>query len=200
MTGFADVQFPPDISYGSSGGPEYTTDIVISSSGHEQRNVNWSQARLRYNVAKGVKTASQLSNLIAFFRARKGRAYGFRFKDWSDFRAVGEVLGTGDGSTTEFQLVKRYVSGGVQETRSITKPVAGTVSVYKNAVLQNSGVSVNMNTGVVTFTTAPANGQSITANFEFDVPVRFDTDRLAATMDSYGTHSWEDIPLVEIRM
>lgn len=200
MTGFAEVQFPPDISYGSSGGPEYTTDIVVSVSGHEQRNVNWAQARLRYNVGKGVKTAAQLAGLIAFFRARKGRAYGFRFKDWSDYKAEGEVLGTGNGSATQFQLVKRYISGSVQETRSITKPVSGTVNLYRNGVLQSSGVSVNYTTGVVTFSTAPASGHAITADFEFDVPVRFDTDRLAATMDSYGTHSWVDIPLVEIRV
>lgn len=200
MTGFAEVQFPPDISYGSSGGPEYTTDIVISTSGHEQRNVNWSQARLRYNVAKGVKTKDQLSALIAFFRARKGRAFGFRFKDWSDYAASNEVIGTGNGTQTQFQLVKRYISGGVQETRLISKPVAGTVNVYRNSVLQTSGVSVNHATGVVTFSSAPAFGSTITASFEFDVPVRFDTDRLAATMDSVATHSWDDIPLIEVRV
>lgn len=200
MTGFAEVQFPPDISYGSSGGPEYTTDLVITASGHEQRNVNWAQARLRYNVAKGVKNAAQLASLIAFFRARKGRAYGFRFKDWSDFKATGEVLGTGNGVQTQFQLVKRYLSGGVQETRTISKPVAGSVQVFKNAVLQVSGVSVNHDTGLVSLTPAPLNGVVVTADFEFDVPVRFDTDRLEATLDSYGTHSWNDIPLVEVRV
>ncbi len=200
MTGIAEVQFPPDISYGSSGGPEYTTDIVISTSGHEQRNINWSQARLRYNVAKGVKTKDQLAALIAFFRARKGRAYGFRFKDWSDFSATQEVIGTGNGVQTQFQLVKRYVSGATQETRVIGKPVAGSVSMYKNAVLQTSGVSVNSTTGIVTFSTPPANAVTITASFEFDVPVRFDTDRLVATMDSFATHSWDDIPLVEVRV
>ena len=199
MTGFAEVQFPPDISYGSSGGPEYATDIVSSLSGHEQRNIQWSQARLRYNVGKGVKTAAQLAALIAFFRARKGRAYGFRFKDWSDFRASGEIIGTGNGVQLQFQLAKRYISGGVQETRAIRKPVSGTVQVYKNAVLQTTGISVDHATGMVTFTTAPASGATVSSNFEFDVPVRFDTDRLAATMDSYGTHSWVDIPLVEVR-
>ena len=199
MTGFAEVQFPPDISYGSSGGPEYMTDLVISTAGHEQRNVNWSQARLRYNVAKGVKSREQLASLVAFFRARKGRAYGFRFKDWTDFAATGETLGTGDGTRTQFSLVKRYLSGGVQETRSISKPVAGTVRVYKNAVLQTSGFNVDHASGVVTFTAAPAPSVIVAADFEFDVPVRFDTDRLEASMDSYGTHSWGDIPLVEVR-
>lgn len=198
--GFAEVQFPPDISYGSSGGPEYATDIVISVSGHEQRNVTWSQARARYNIAKGVKTKEQLEALIAFFRARKGKAYGFRFKDWTDYAANGAPIGTGDGATTVFQLSKRYTSGSSYETRAISKPVSGSVHVYKNGVLQTSGVSVDAATGAVTFSVAPANGVAITADFEFDVPVRFDTDRLAATLDSYGTHSWADIPLVEVRV
>lgn len=197
---FVEVQFPADIAYGSSGGPEYATDIVASQSGYEQRNVNWEQARARYNVAHGVKTKAQLDALIAFFRARKGRAHGFRFKDWTDYQATTEALGTGDGVTTQFQLVKRYVSGAVTELRTITKPVSGTVQIYKNAVLQSSGVSVNTTTGIVTFTVAPTIGQAITATYQFDVPVRFDTDKLSASLDAYGIHSWLDIPLVEVRV
>lgn len=197
---FIEVQFPADISYGSSGGPEYATDIVASQSGYEQRNVNWEQARARYNVAHGVKTKSQLDALIAFFRARKGRAHGFRFKDWTDYQASAVTIGTGDGTTTQFQLLKTYVSGSVTETRIIKKPVSGTVQIYKNAVLQSSGVSVDMATGIVTFTGAPAEEQAITASFQFDVPVRFDTDRLSASLDAYGIHSWLDISLVEVRV
>lgn len=197
---FVEVQFPADISYGSSGGPEYATDIVASSSGYEQRNVHWEQARARYNVAHGVKTKAQLDALIAFFRARKGRAIGFRFKDWTDFQATNEVLGTGDGARTQFQLIRQYVSGSGAETRRITKPVSGTVQIYKNAVLQTTGVTVDMATGVVTFAAAPLSGQVVTASFQFDVPVRFDTDKLSATLDAYGVHSWLDIPLVEVRI
>lgn len=197
---FVEVQFPPDISYGSSGGPEYATDIVTSQSGYEQRNVNWEQARARFNVAHGVKTKAQLDTLIAFFRARKGRAYGFRFKDWTDYQAAQVVIGTGDGERTQFPLVKPYSSGAITEVRSISKPVAGTVQVYKNGVLQTSGVSVNTVTGVVTFAVAPAVAASVTASFEFDVPVRFDTDRLSARLEAYGIHSWLDIPLVEVRV
>ncbi len=196
---FIEVQFPTDISYGSSGGPEYATDVVASSSGYEQRNVNWDQARAKYNVAHGVKTKAQLDALIAFFRARKGRAHGFRFKDWTDYQAT-ETLGIGDGTRTQFQLIKSYVSGAVTETRTIKKPVAGTVQVFKNAVLQSSGVSVDTTMGMVTFTVAPTVGQVITASFQFDVPVRFDTDRLSASLDAYGIHSWLDIPLVEVRV
>lgn len=197
--GFAEVQFPPDISYGSGGGPEYATDIVISQNGHEQRNVHWSEARARYNVAHGVKTQAQLEALIAFFRARKGRAFGFRFKDWTDYRGASQRLGEGDGVRKDFQLLKHYTSGAVVEQRVIRKPVSGTVRIYKNAVLQSSGVAVALDTGHVSFTAAPAAGVSVTADFEFDVPVRFDTDRLSATLEAYGIHSWLDIPLIEVR-
>ncbi len=196
---FVEVQFPNDISYGSSGGPEYATDIVASVSGYEQRNINWEQARARFNVAHGVKTKAQLDALIAFFRARKGRAHGFRFKDWTDYQATNETLGTGNGTQTQFQLVKRYASGSVTELRTIVKPVAGTVQIYKSGVLQTSGLSVDTTTGVVTFTAAPTIGQVVTANFQFDVPVRFDTDKLSASLDAYGVHSWQDIALIEVR-
>lgn len=198
--GFEEVRFPADISYGSSGGPEYSTDVVATFSGHEQRNVNWQQARARYNVAHGVKTQAQLNQLLAFFRARKGRAYGFRFKDWSDYRAQNMQLGLADGVKTAFSLVKTYASGSVEEVRRIHKPVAGTVAVYVDSVLQSSGVTVDVASGVVHFDVPPADEAMISADFDFDVPVRFDTDRLSVRLDDYGVYSWADIPLVEIRM
>lgn len=198
MTDFAEVQFPSDISYGATGGPTYSTDVVTTYSGREQRNANWSQARARYNVASGVKTETQWQALIAFFRARRGKAVGFRFKDWSDFKGVNEPIGTGNGSATQFQLVKLYTSGSVAVSRTITKPVAGTVKIYVNSVLQ-SGVTVNTTTGVVTLSSAPANGTAITADYEFDVPVRFDTDELQLSLENYGAGSWSNIPLIEIR-
>lgn len=196
---FIETRFPTDIAYGSAGGPEYSTDIIVTQGGYEQRNINWSQARAKYNVAHGVKSQSQLDALIAFFRARKGKADGFRFKDWTDYTAQGTLIGTGNGVLTQFQLRKTYASGSVNELRTIAKPVAGTVKIYVNGVLQNSGVSVNTTTGIVTFSTAPEAATTITADFEFDVPVRFDTDRLSASLDTYGSHSINDIPLVEIR-
>lgn len=198
---FTEVRFPTDIAYGSSGGPEYSTDIVITHGGYEQRNANWAQARARYNVAHGVKSQAQLDALIAFFRARKGRADGFRFKDWSDYQATGQLIGTGDGAETEFQLVKSYESGSVTETRTITKPVAGTVGIYFDEVLVDGGdYSVDAASGLVTFVSPPDEDVAITADFEFDVPVRFDTDRLSASLDDYGSQSWGNIPLVEVRV
>ena len=173
---------------------------MITQGGYEQRNANWSQSRARYNVAHGVKTQAQLAALIAFFRARKGRADGFRFKDWSDYQATGQSIGTGNAVTTAFQLVKTYVSGSVTESRTITKPVSGTVAIYLGGVLQSSGYSIDTSTGIVSFVSPPGNGVAVTADFEFDVPVRFDTDRLSATLDAYGASSWLDIPLIEVRV
>ena len=174
--------------------------MVVTGAGHEQRNVNWAEARGRWDVASGLKNQQQLDELIAFFRGRKGRAYGFRFKDWTDYKATGQLLGTGDGAQNQFQLVKRYPSGIVIEVRTIAKPVAGTVRIYKDGVEQLSGWLVNVTTGLITFTTAPAAGVDITADFEFDVPVRFDTDHMAVTIESYRLHRWQPIPILELRM
>ncbi len=197
---FHSVRFPDDISYGSRGGPAYSTDVVMAISGHEQRNSNWAQARARYNVAHGVKNQEQLDALIAFFRARKGRAHGFRFKDWTDYSMTAEVIGTGDGATTEFQLTKSYESGGEYDVRDITKPVSGTVNIYVNGIEQLSGWTMDYTTGIVTFSSAPAAELIIAADAEFDVPVRFDTDQLSASLDAYGLRSWSDITLIEIRV
>ena len=199
MTGFHEVRFPDNIAYGATGGPEFATTVVVTGAGHEQRNVNWAEARGRWDAGSGLKNQQQLDELIAFFRARKGKAYGFRFKDWTDYKATVQLLGTGDGTQTQFQLVRRYPSGSVTEIRSVSKPVAGTVHLYKDAVEQLSGWSVNL-TGLITFTTAPAAGVEITADVEFDVPVRFDTDHMAVTIETFRLRRWQQIPIVELRV
>jgi uncharacterized protein (TIGR02217 family) len=199
MTAFHEVRFPDNIAYGATGGPEFATTVVVTGAGHEQRNVNWAEARGRWDVGSGLKNQQQLDELIAFFRARKGKAYGFRFKDWTDYKATGQLLGTGDGVQTQFQLVKRYPSGGVIEVRTVSKPVAGSVRIYKGGVEQLSGWSVDATAGIVTFGTAPALGVEVTADFEFDVPVRFDTDHMAVTIETFRLHRWQQIPIVELR-
>lgn len=200
MPDFEEIQFPADISYGATGGPLFSTDIVSSFSGHEQRNSNWQQARARYNIGSGIKTETQWQALIAFFRARRGKAIGFRYKDWSDFEGINEQLGVGDDVTVNFQLVKIYASGSVAVSRDITKPVVGTINIYVDSILQVSGVNVDTTTGIVTFDTAPASAEVITADFEFDVPVRFDTDELQLSLDSFDAGSWKNIPLIEVRI
>lgn len=201
MFAFAETQFPPEISYGSKGGPMFSTDIVATFSGHEQRNINWSQARSRYDIGSGIKTPDQWEQIIAFFRARRGRAVGFRYKDWSDFRAINQFLGLGDNEKVAFQLVKHYKSGDVHYTRLINKPVNNNFcKIYIDSVLIIEGVNIDYTTGIVTFEAPPKQDESITADFEFDVPVRFDTDHLDLSMDSFNTGSWRNITLVEVRI
>ena len=205
---FHEVRFPDDISRGARGGPERRTQIVELASGDEERNASWANSRRRYDVAYGIRRADDLAAVVAFFEARNGRLNGFRFKDWADWKsclpsgtpaATDQGIGTGDGATTDFQLVKTYASGSQTWTRAITKPVDGTVKVAIDGVEQTSGWSVDTTTGIVSFTTAPASGAVITAGFEFDVPVRFDTDTLDVTLDIERLGSITSIPLVEIR-
>ena len=200
MTGFHEVRFPEGIARGATGGPGYDTTIVSTVAGYERRNANWAQARGRWDVGSGLKRREDLLTLIAFFRARQGRAYGFRFKDWTDFTATNVTLGSGDGANKVFQLVKRYASGGVEVVRSVTKPVIGSLMVYRDGVVVGAGVSLDSALGLVTFGTAPAPGAVISAAFEFDVPVRFDTDQMGVSLDAYDRGSWPEIPIVEIRL
>jgi len=205
---FHEVRFPDNISRGARGGPERRTQIVELASGDEGRNASWANSRRRYDAAYGVRRADDLAAIVAFFEARNGRLYGFRWKDWGDYRsclpsgtpaATDQAVGTGDGAITAFQLVKAYASGTQTWTRTITKPVSGTVIVAIGGIVQTSGWSVDIATGLVTFTAAPANGVAITAGFEFDVPVRFDTDRLDVTHDIERLGSITSIPLIEVR-
>ena len=145
---------------------------------------------------------------MAFFEARNGRLHGFRFKDWGDHKSclpsgtpspTDQSIGTGDGTTTAFQLVKHYASGSQTWTRTIAKPVAGTVRVALDGAEQIDDWSVDTTTGVVTFDIAPAAGVAVTAGFAFDVPVRFDTDVLDVTLDLERLGSITSIPLLELR-
>ena len=205
---FHEVRFPDDISRGARGGPERRTQIVELASGDEERNASWSNSRRRFDVAYGIRRADDLAAVVAFFEARNGRLHGFRFKDWGDHKSclpsgtpspTDQAIGTGDGATTAFQLAKRYASGGQTWVRTITKPVAGTVRVAFDGAEQLGGWTVDTTTGVVTFDTAPTAGVAITAGFEFDVPVRFDTDALDVTLDLERLGSITSIPLLEIR-
>jgi uncharacterized protein (TIGR02217 family) len=205
---FHEVRFPDSISRGARGGPERRTQIVELASGAEERNASWANSRRRYDVAYGIRRADDLATVVAFFEARNGRLHGFRFKDWADFKSclpsqtpgpTNQPIGTGNGAATLFQLTKRYTSGAQSRSRAITKPVAGTVTIALNGTPHASGWSVSTTTGLVTFVTAPAAGVAITAGFEFDVPVRFDTDALDVTLDFERLGSITSIPLVEIR-
>jgi uncharacterized protein (TIGR02217 family) len=207
MTGlvnvFVETQFPNDVSYGSQGGPRFSTTIFTSASGREQRNINWSVQRCEYDVAQGIKTKDQMDAILAFFYAMMGKAYAFRFKDWADYQMVNQQIGTGDGTTTTFQFTNTYSDPlAVQTyTRTIKKPVTGTLGQVTIAGAPTTAYTMDYTTGLITFNTAPGAGQAIVVVYcEFDVPVRFDTDVAAVRHDFYLTESWESIKVVEVKL
>lgn len=206
---FDEIRFPDNISRGARGGPERRTRIVELASGREERNSPWAGSRRRYDASYGVRRADDLAVVIAFYEARMARLRGFRWKDWADYKsclpsaAVGstdQLIGQGDGTATAFQLSKTYSSGLQSYVRTINKPVAGTVLIAVGGVVQSSGWSVDTTTGIITFAVAPANGASITAGFEFDVPVRFDSDLMDVNLDIERLGSITSIPLMEIKL
>jgi len=201
-------RFPEDISYGSTGGAGWSTDVLILKSGYESRNANWQQMRYKYNAAMGVRDNTQLDDLIHWFNAMQGRQHGFRFKDWTDYTSselgiatshLDQLIGTGNASATTFQVTKKYIQGSQSRTRTILKLVSGTMKVALNDVLQSSGYTVNYNTGIITFSSAPGNGVTVKAGYEFDVPVRFDIDQLSISIEHYQTGSLS-VPLIELRL
>lgn len=284
MPGFLDIRFPTTISYGSQGGPEYSTAIAGTASGYENRQINWAMARHKYNAVYGTRTQEELESVIALFHVVRGKGYSFAFKDWADYKSCGVMgtptaadqnIGTGNGVLTAFQLVKNYIYGSLSFARNITKPVVGTVLIAIQAIADtrwtlgtNNGIvtfsaditkSINAITqaaqGKITFTAAhtlsvgstfhvsgvsgmtqintkrvtvlaldsstqvttnlntsaysaytsggtihtiPQASEAVTAGYEFDVPVRFDTDHLDISLESWMIGS-ANIPLIEDR-
>lgn len=205
---FHEVRFPVDLSFGAMGGPERRTEIVTLANGHEERNTPWSGSRRRFDAGLGLRSLDDIETLIAFFEARSGQLHGFRWKDWSDHRSArpseplrptDQPLGTGDGVQTGFSLRKLYVSGDQFHERPIAKPVAGSVRVAVDDAELAAGWSVDAATGMVHFDAAPAAGAVLTAGFEFDVPVRFDTDRLQISLATFEAGEVPRVPVVEIR-
>ena len=280
-----EIRFPVDISYGSQGGPGYSTAIAETSSGYEQAIIKWSKARHRYDVSYGLRNQVQLEAVIAFFHIVRGRGYGFRFKDWADYKsctdaatptALDQSLGIGDGADLTFQLQKTYVYGAESYARTIMKPVSGTTLVSIQNVTDPRW-AVSTVTGIVTFSaditksisaitqaaqskitftashtlsvgetfhvsgvsgmtqintkrvkvlaidaadqvttdhdttiysaytsggtihTIPQTGESVKAGYEFDVPVRFDTDVISIDLETWKAGS-VSLPLAEIRL
>jgi uncharacterized protein (TIGR02217 family) len=204
---FDDVQFPLALGRGATVTPGFSTAIVTTASGHEQRNADWASGRLRFDAGPGVRSEADLQTLIAFFRARRGAARGFRFRDPYDFSsqagagavtAGDQLLGMGDGRRTEFALIKRYGEEEDAELRRITRPVLGSVRVSLGGVPATSGWSL-LEGGVVSFTIAPGAGVQVRAGFQFDVPVRFAEDSLEIDAALFAAGDAPSVPLIEVR-
>jgi uncharacterized protein (TIGR02217 family) len=208
---FHEVRFPPSLSFGATGGPQRRTDVVTLANGFEERNSPWAHSRRVYDAGLGMRSIDDLQRMIGFFEARMGQLHGFRWKDWADYKSgmssakvaiEDQTIGFGDGVTAAFQLVKVYRSGEQAYARPIRKPVAGTVVIGIEQDAQQEGVEfeVDVTTGIVTFAHPPDPQMEIRSGFEFDVPVRFDTDRILASVESFQAGQVPDVPVIEVRL
>ncbi|MEM7214838.1 MAG: DUF2460 domain-containing protein [Pseudomonadota bacterium] len=207
---FHEVRFPTDLAFGATGGPQRRTEVVTMGSGREQRNARWAHSRRRYNAGYGIKTIGDLQVVIEFFEERRGRLFGFRFRDPLDWKssvadiaiaATDQLIGAGDGNTREFQLVKRTGTAETGYVRTILKPISHSVIVSIDEVqLEPSSYVVEPTSGVLTINTPqpPQGGQQIRAGFEFDIPVRFDTDEIIINLSQFEAGDIPSIPIVEL--
>jgi len=209
--GFHEVRFPANLSFGSTGGPERRTEVVTLANGFEERNSPWAHSRRHYDAGVGMRSLDDIETLVAFFEARQGELYGFRWKDWSDFKSCkpsgtvsfeDQVIAQGDGVTDSFQLAKAYVSGAQSYLRPIKKPVAGTVRLGVAGTELTETVHFDMDaaTGVVTLNHPPEEGAAVTAGYEFDVPVRFASARIETSVASFQAGDVPSVPVVEVRV
>lgn len=207
---FHEVRLPARLAFGSTGGVERRTEIVTLGSGFERRSTPWAQGRRRYLIGANLRSLDDMAAFTAFFEARRGRLYGFRFRDFVDFRScapsgaitpLDQSLGVGDGVRTIFELSKLYGEGEAAPDRRIHKPVDGSVRVaVDGGEVDLSAFDVDLTTGAVTLAAPPAAGAAVTAGFEFDVPVRFDADRIDVTLESFAAGRMAAVPLIEVRV
>jgi uncharacterized protein (TIGR02217 family) len=208
---FHEERFPASLSFGSAGGPERRTEIVTLTNGFEERNTPWAHSRRRYDAGAGLRGLDDVAALIAFFEARQGQLHAFRWKDWADHKsclpskspsALDQNIGRGDGKQTVFRLSKAYGSGAQSYVRPISKPVAGTVlaAVAGDPKAASLEYEVDHATGEITFRDAPDVGVEVTAGFEFDVPVRFDTDGIQVSVETFQAGQMPAVPVVEVRI
>ncbi|MEP4038935.1 DUF2460 domain-containing protein [Pseudophaeobacter sp.] len=208
---FHEVRFPASLSFGSVGGPERRTDVVTLANGFEERNTPWAHSRRRYDAGLGLRSLDDIEALIAFFEARQGQIYGFRWKDWSDFKSArataevdfrDQVIGLGNGVQRQFQLLKNYRSGDSLYQRPISKPVGGTVrlGLGQEEIKEDIDFTLDLATGLIDLSHPPEEGIEVVAGFEFDVPVRFDADRIQTSVASFQAGDVPNVPVVEVRV
>lgn len=206
MQAFDDIAYPLALGRDATVTPEFSTSVAVTASGFERRNSLWADARLRFDIGPGIRSEDELGTLIAFFRARRGAARGFRLRDPSDFSSNAmtgaptmsdQLLGTGNGTNASFPLLKRYGSGSAEQARRITRPVAASLLVSVDGVATTAFTLDPL--GVVRFATPPAAGKAVRAGFLFDVPVRFAEDRLEVSGATFAAGEVPSVPVIEIR-
>jgi uncharacterized protein (TIGR02217 family) len=213
LASFHDVRFPVAISFGATGGPERRNEIVTLTSGREKRNARFSQSRHHYDAGTGVRSLRDLHEVLAFFEARRGSLHAFRFRDPFDMKScrpdetpsmLDQTIGSGDGTTARFKLIKAYGEGGDAYLRHISLPDLATLKIAVNGVPATASVDFHFDEqeGEVVFQAGavPAVGAAVTAGYEFDVPVRFDADRMSMSLSAFKAGQIPTIPLIEVQL
>lgn len=206
MEAFDDTLYPFPLGRNTAVAPEFSTSVSVTASGHERRNSLWSDARVHFDVGPGIRSESELSQLLAFFRARRGAARGFRISDPFDNSTnamtgaptmFDQLLGVGDGLSADFQLIKAYGSGLDPQIRPITRPRAESLVISVGGSLTTDWTLGEK--GLVSFANAPVEGDEIRAGFLFDVPVRFAEDRIDISAVNFEAGEAPSVPLIELR-
>jgi len=206
MQSFDDVLYPLALGRDATISPEFSTSVSVTASGYERRASQWTDARLRFDVGPGIRSDAELGTLIAFFRARRGAARGFRLADPFDFSSnemtgaptmLDQLVGIGDGLTATFQLAKRYGDPADPQVRPISRPRQGSVVVSVDGAERSDFTLASG--GKVVFDAAPAEGAEVRAGFLFDVPVRFAEDRLDISGSAFAAGEAPSVPLIEVR-
>lgn len=206
VTPFDDVLYPFALGRNTAVGPEFSTSIAVTTSGHERRNSLWADARVHFDVGPGIRSESELSALLAFFRARRGAARGFRIRDPFDHSTnamtgtptmLDQWIGIGDGMRADFQLIKTYGEGEEPQVRPISRPLGESLVVSIAGVPTTSWTLQQR--GMLRFSAAPPAGAEIRAGFLFDVPVRFAEDRIDIAGINFAAGEAPSIPLIELR-
>lgn len=192
------VRLPEDIERGAVGGPLFNTALVTLDGGYEQSQQNWEIPRRQWQIGYGVQTKQDYEDVLAFFMARRGRARGFRFKDWSDYAITDQIIGTGDGATDQFQIYKRYDDAILPFDRPVTQIVSGSLTVTLNGT--PTVLYTLLSTGIIDFTSPPGAGVVIRVTCEFDVPVRFDNDQITVDLIWEDAGSIPSIGIIEVRV
>lgn len=194
------VRLPTDVERGAEGGPLFSTIVNRTDGGNVVTNQNWQYPLFKGNISYGIQNTTDLGLVRAFFYARRGRARGFLFRDWSDYQVTDQVqIGTGDGVETDFQVSITYDDDVLPFTRPITRPVEATMDVYVNNVLANPLTWSLSTGGIIVFTSPPANGHAITWTGEFDIPVQFMTDQFKVVMQTFEAGEIPSLEIMEVR-
>lgn len=194
---FHDTRLPEQVEQGASGGPSFYTTVNAMMSGNEQRNINWEDARADWELSYGIQGYDDFDEVRAFFYARRGQAHSFRFKDWGDYQLLVEQIGVGDGTTQQFQITKTYEPDGPSPyVRNITRPISDTVVAFVDGVATSCTVNP---LGIISFAVAPGVGTVVAVSCEFDVPVRFNTDKFQLQIETPQAAAIGSLPIIEVR-